>query len=213
MTGHLPDRVQIELAEREALRAEASALLSRLYEPAGYAADHDADRGEHKIPFVVRLDGATIGTLTLGVDSTAGLAIDATFGEEVAALRRRPGARLCELTTLAFDAAESRPLLAALFGAILRHGSEHYGCTDVLIEVSPIHRRFYERMLGFEVFAAPKISNRSGTTVVPMRIEVTPILCRAAEKASHSFHAAFASNTDFLQLSASAPSASRDIRR
>ena len=160
----------------------------------------------------MQLDGATVGTLTLGLDSPAGLAIDATFPAEVMAVRERPGALLCELTKLAFDAAQSRPLLAALFGAILEYGVEQYGCTHVLIEVSPIHQRFYERMLGFEVFGSTRLNHQVGTQAVAMKIEVTAILRRAAEQAGHSLYAQFSPDTGILQLSGAGTSASLDVR-
>ena len=208
----MPSRAQIQLEEMRALQAEAAALLSHLFEDGGPGAAQPTT-DEHQIPFVVMLDGEMIGMLTLGIDSPAGLAIDATFPTEVAALRERPGARLCELTKLAFDAAESRPLLAALFAAILQYAVDRYACTDVLIAVNPIHRRFYERMLGFSAFSAERMSGRAGAPVVAMKIQVTAILRRAAERAGTSLDAHFTPETGILQLSRSAESARSDIRR
>lgn len=209
----MPRRSQIQLEEMRALQAEAAALLSQLFEDGGLKAGQRATSDEHHIPFVVMLDGEMIGTLTLGIDSPAGLAIETTFPVEVAALREQPGARLCELTRLAFDAAESRPLLAALFAAILQHAFDRYACTDVLIAVDPIHRRFYERMLGFAAFSTERMSGRAGTPIVGMKIQVTAILRRAAERASLSFDAQFTPETGILQLSRSVRSARSDIRR
>ena len=208
----MPSRAQIQLEEMRALQAEAAALLGHLFEDGGPEVARRTTSDEHHIPFVIMLDGEMIGTLTLGIDSPAGLAIDATFPTEVAALRERPGARLCELTKLAFDAAESRPLLAALFAAILQYAFDRYACTDVLIAVNPIHRRFYERMLGFAAFSTERVTGRAGAPVVAMKIQVTAILRRAAERASDFFDAHFTPGTGILQLSRSAQSARSDIR-
>lgn len=91
-----------------------------------------------------------IGTLTLRVDSPSGLCADQTFSSEMANLRARPRASLCELTKFAFDpSADSRPLLAKLFHVIFLYGTQRFACSDLVIEVNPRHVVFYEAMLGF----------------------------------------------------------------
>lgn len=140
----------IRLADCDGHRNRANMLLSRMYSWRGYGASVRLPADPNCITFTATNDEDVIGTLTLTVDSQAGLAADRTFAAEVEQFRRGPGVKLCELTKFAFDTSSpARPRLAALFHLIFIYGSMHYGCTDLLIEVNPRHRRFYEVMLGF----------------------------------------------------------------
>jgi hypothetical protein len=99
-----------------------------------------------------------IGTVTVGVDSPSGLLADEVFKDEVDAYRAR-GRKVCELTKLAFDpTTRSKVALASLFHIIFVYVGRVHQCTDAVIEVNPRHRRFYERMLGFEKHG-PKKNN------------------------------------------------------
>ncbi|QNN65405.1 N-acetyltransferase [Sphingomonas rhizophila] len=140
----------IRLADCDGHRNRANMLLSRMYSWRGYGNTIRLPADPNCITFTATDRDDVIGTLTLGIDSPAGLAIDQTFKDEVDTFRRAPGAKLCELTKFAFDTSSpARPRLAALFHLIFIYGSMHYGCTDLLIEINPRHRRFYEVMLGF----------------------------------------------------------------
>jgi hypothetical protein len=140
----------IRLADCDGHRNRANMLLSRMYSWRGYGDAIRLPSDPNCITFTATNHDEVIGTLTLGIDSPAGLAIDRTFKDEVDRFRRAPGAKLCELTKFAFDTSSpARPRLAALFHLIFIYGSMHYGCTDLLIEINPRHRRFYEVMLGF----------------------------------------------------------------
>ena len=128
----------------------ASAIINRLYGKRGYGSDHQLTSRSECMTFTACCDDEMIGTLTLRVDSAARLVADATFPDELAALRSGPGASLCELTKFAFDpSAESRPLLAKLFHVIFVYGTQRFDCSDLVIEVNPRHVLFYESMLGF----------------------------------------------------------------
>jgi N-acyl amino acid synthase FeeM len=156
-SGDRQDSMTIRLADCEGQRSGANMLLKRMYSWRGYGGHHQLPNAPNCVAFTATSHDDVIGTLTLTVDSAAGLALDRTFCEEIDSFRRAPGARLCELTKFAFDTSSpARPRLAALFHIIFIYGSMHYDCTDLFIEVNPRHCRFYEAMLGFTRVGAPK---------------------------------------------------------
>jgi hypothetical protein len=155
--GHEQDSMTIRLADCDGHRNRANMLLNRMYSWRGYGSNHELPSAPNCITFTATSQDDVIGTLTLTVDSAAGLAADRTFKDEIENFRNAPGARLCELTKFAFDTSSpARPRLAALFHIIFIYGSMHYDCTDLFIEVNPRHRRFYEIMLGFTCVGPPK---------------------------------------------------------
>lgn len=159
--GQSPDSLTIRLADCDGQRNRANMLLNRMYSWRGYGSDHELSSAPNCVTFTASSVEDVIGTLTLTVDSPAGLAVDQTFKEELDAFRKAPGARLCELTKFAFDTSSpARPRLAALFHIIFIYGSMHYDCTDLFIEVNPRHCRFYEVMLGFKRVGDPKNNAR-----------------------------------------------------
>jgi hypothetical protein len=100
--------------------------------------------------FTAEIGEEVVGTITLAVDSSAGLAIDQAFSAEVGAFRSMPDTKVCELTKFAFSPnVQSKELMAALFHIVFVYGSRTHGGTDLFIEVNPRHVRFYESMLGF----------------------------------------------------------------
>jgi hypothetical protein len=121
-----------------------------MYSWRGYGQHHAIEGSSDSVIFTAVCKENVVGTLTLTVDSPAGLAIDKTFSEELAPFRSVPGAKLCELTKFAFDwAGPSQRHLAALFHLVFIYGSRQFACTDLFIEVNPRHCRYYEVMLGF----------------------------------------------------------------
>ena len=140
----------IRLADCDGQRNRANMLLNRMYSWRGYGSDHALPTTPNCVTFTASSGEDVIGTLTLTVDSAAGMAADRTFPDEIEKFRKAPGAKLCELTKFAFDTSSpARPRLAALFHIIFIYGSVHHDCTDLFIEVHPRHTRFYEAMLGF----------------------------------------------------------------
>lgn len=153
----LPDRtyngqaVWIDIAMDGQDREAACELINRMYSWRGYGDNHKLIARPSHTTFTVSTAEEILGTLTLASDSEAGLAADGLFREEIDAYRADPGARVCELTKLAFDTtSESKHLLAALFHVVFIYGVWKHGGTDLFIEVNPRHRRFYESMLGFK---------------------------------------------------------------
>lgn len=148
--GETQDSMTIRLADCDGQRNRANMLLNRMYSWRGYGSDHALPTAPNCVTFTATSGEDVIGTLTLTVDSPAGMAADQTFGDEIDNFRKAPGAKLCELTKFAFDTSSpARPRLGALFHIIFIYGSMHYDCTDLFIEVNPRHTRFYETMLGF----------------------------------------------------------------
>jgi hypothetical protein len=158
-TFNLPHRVTesdekeitIRLADRDGDRSSANMLINRKYSARGYGNCHKLPTAGSCVTFTASSKGTLVGTLSLTVDSAAGIAADKTFKEELDQFRKTRDTRICELTKFAFET--SRPsldLLASLFHIIFIYGTHRYNCTDLFIEVNPRHRRFYETMLGFE---------------------------------------------------------------
>ena len=153
--------IAVRLADNDGERNSASMVVNRRYACRGYGSDHALPVGSHAVTFTASSTTDVFGTITLTVDTDAGLAVDRTFERELQELRGREGMKLCELTKFAFDPSpDSRPFLASLFHVVFLYGTERYGCTDLLIEVNPRHVRFYEVMLGFKRIGALK-SNSS----------------------------------------------------
>jgi hypothetical protein len=170
--------ISVHLADCEVMKKEASLLLNRMYQSRGYGSKHQLADGKHCAVFTSCTDNDVVGTLTLTVDSEAGLATDHTFSIELNSLREEPGTRLCDLTKFAVDPDTSSPaVLAALFHVILLYGMQVFGCTDVVIEVHPRHTRYYEAMIGFVRVGDPKIDESvewwpSDTPVQLMRLNL-----------------------------------------
>ena len=127
----------------------------------------------HRITLTATEDDDTIGTITVGFDSPAGLHVDELFAAETDALRKA-GRRLCEFTKLAMDAfVQSKRVLASLFHVAYVCAHRLMGCDDLLVEVNPRHVRFYERMLGFEVCGPERMNPRVDAPAVLMRLRLT----------------------------------------
>jgi hypothetical protein len=140
----------ISLAYDDYDLTSASNVINRLYGRRGYGSNHQVLARPDCVTFTAWCGEEMIGTLTLRVDSHAGLSADHTFPGAMANLRARSRASLCELTKFAFDPSpESRPMLAKLFHVIFVYGTMRFDCSDLVIEVNPRHSLFYEAMLGF----------------------------------------------------------------
>ena len=171
-----PEEITIRLADCDGNRNRANMLLKRMYSWRGYGANHQLPSTPNCVSFAASSQADVIGTLTLTVDSSAGLAADRTFKDEVDKFRKAPGAKLCELTKFAFDTASpARPRLAALFHIIFIYGSLHFDCTDLFIEVNPRHQRFYEVMLGFKSVGMPQLNETVGAPSQLMWLNVADI--------------------------------------
>jgi hypothetical protein len=158
---------QIRTADSQGQRSSASILINRMYATRGYfSSPLGAQQLPTRITLIASTAGYTIGTITIGFDSPAGLNADDPFITETTLLREA-GRNLCEFTKLAIDSlVRSKRVLACLFHVayIYAHRMMHFD--DLLIEVNPRHRRYYERMLGFEVKGGQRINPRVNAPAV-----------------------------------------------
>ncbi len=152
---------QIRSANSLGLRSSASILINRMYAARGYLSTPlSPQQLPTRITLVASDAGVTIGTITIGFDSPAGLHADNPFVTEITALRAE-GRNLCEFTKLAIDSVvRSKRVLASLFHVAYIYAHLMMRFDDLLIEVNPRHRRYYERMLGFEVRGLQRINPR-----------------------------------------------------
>lgn len=170
------DVMTIRLASTDGERNRANMLLRRKYSWRGYETKGTQTASPNCITFTATSEEDVIGTLSLTVDSPAGLACDATFKDELDRFRAAPGASLCELTKFAFDSSlPARPRLAALFHIVFIFGSLHYDCTDLFIEVNPRHRRFYETMLGFTPIGSARLNSSVNAPAQLMWLNVSDV--------------------------------------
>ncbi|TFW30699.1 N-acetyltransferase [Massilia horti] len=164
------DSYGIRLTDTADGRNSASMLISKMYAWRGYAGTHHLGDDPNRITLTATDKGDVVGTLTLGIDSPIGLMADQVFKDELDAHRER-GARLCEFTKLAFDpAVRSKISLANLFHLAVIYARDLHHCTDIVIEVNPRHRRFYQSMLGFEREGEMKTNPRVNAPAYLLRV-------------------------------------------
>ena len=152
----------IRVADTEEGRNRASLLIKKMYSWRGYAGTHTLEDNPNQITLSAFDTGDdVIGTVTLGIDSpTVGIMADAVFKDYVDGFRAR-GARVCEISKLAFDpTVKSKLALGSLFHILYIYAHHIYQCTDAFIEINPRHRRYYESMLGFRTQSEVRINPR-----------------------------------------------------
>jgi hypothetical protein len=163
---------KIRLANTEERRTSASYLIQRRYAWRGYAVDERAAQTPSRITIAAHDENGTAGTVTVGLDSRAGLFVDGLYADEVDVLRDS-GCKLAEFTKLAIDNnLHSKPLLAALFHIAFIYVRRIHRCTDLLIEVNPRHENFYRRMLGFEPCGTMRGDPRIGAPALLLRLDL-----------------------------------------
>ncbi len=165
---------KIRSADSSGQRSSASILINRMYATRGYRTTPLPDEQlPTRITLVASEYEATIGTITVGFDSSSGLYVDDLFLRETDALRAA-GRNICEFTKLAMDSVvRSKRVLASLFHVAYIYAHRMMGFDDLLIEVNPRHVRYYERMLGFEVLGPERLNRRVNAPAVLMRLDLT----------------------------------------
>jgi len=158
---------KIRSADSSGQRSSASILIDRMYARRGYLSTPlPQTQLPTRITLVASEHDETIGTITLGFDSPAGLHVDDLFAKETAALRDA-GLKLCEFTKLAMDSVvRSRRVLASLFHVAYMYSHRMMGFDSLLIEVNPRHVRYYQRMLGFKVLGPQRLNRRVNAPAV-----------------------------------------------
>ena len=158
---------KIRSADSSGQRSSASILIDRMYARRGYLSTPlPQTQLPTRITLVASEHDDTIGTITVGFDSPAGLYVDDLFALETGALREA-GRTLCEFTKLAMDSVvRSRRVLASLFHVAYMYAHRMMGIDSLLIEVNPRHVRYYQRMLGFEVLGPKRLNRRVNAPAV-----------------------------------------------
>lgn len=166
------DSCAIRLTDTPAGRNTAGMLIKRMYAWRGYAGAHQGSIDPNCITLTASDQGDVVGTLTIRIDSTAGLMADGVFQDALDQHRAR-GARMCEFTRFAFDpSVRSKTALANVFHLAVIYARDMHGCTDIVIEVNPRHRRFYERMLGFRVEGELRTNTRVDAPAYLLRVDL-----------------------------------------
>lgn len=163
--------VCIRIADRPALRIQASRLVHDVYVRCGYMKPNPQrrratpyDNLADTTTFVACLDEEVIATLTLVSDRELGLPMQSIYQEELQSLRRQ-GRRLAEVTALADRRKDPKRGMSVFLGLtkLMIHTARKRGIDDLLVTVHPKHARFYQRILVFEPFgperAYPAVQN------------------------------------------------------
>ncbi|WP_229418290.1 N-acetyltransferase [Massilia sp. Root351] len=160
----------IRLVDTPEGRNKASMLIHKMYAWRGLAGSHALTPDPNRVTLMAHRRGDAVGTLTLGLDSPSGLLADQLFKDEIDAFRAR-GARVCEITKLAFDmGGTSKSYLAALFNLSVIFARDIHACDYIFIEISPRHRGFFNHMLGFEQLGEEKVNPRVNVRGILMHV-------------------------------------------
>jgi hypothetical protein len=176
------DQVDVALARTHQSLREADELVHRQYLSRGYrcqgseAADDPPSRNRPSHVILAHRENRAVGTITLGLDSPAGLLVEEANRQPIVGARAE-GKRLGEVVRLAVDDAtslSSKAVLATLFNAA--HGlMVLHRLDDTYIEVNPRHVPFYQRALCFKVAGEPSVCPRVGAPSVLLRLPVNEL--------------------------------------
>jgi hypothetical protein len=158
----------------------ANRLICKRYAWRGYSleafdyqtASASGGGASSEVTFFAANPAITLGTITLRLDGPEGLRAEATHREAMERARAE-GCCIGELTRLAVaEDADSRVVLASLFGLVYAVGRMVHGVTDVFIEVNPRHVAFYSRALGFVVAGDTRFCERVRAPSVLLHLDV-----------------------------------------
>lgn len=175
--------IRVAIARDSAQLDACAQLIARRYGWRGYGVPEPiVDNPAYFTIFAANAEGHILGTLTLGLDSAAGLMADEMYKAEVD-VARSEGGRVAELVRLAVDTCpEAREVLASLLHMAYLCGRVIHGVTDTFIEVNPRHVSYYKRLFGFEIAGAPKTCPRVNAPAVLLRLRLERI-----HQAAHDF--------------------------
>lgn len=174
--------IEVSVAKSSDDLRQADELVRHQYAARGYFADTEhADvappgAARRASVIVARINQRVVGTLTVVIDSPAGLFADEINRDFVDPLREQ-GRRLSELVRLAVTHqrdTDSRKVLAALFNAA--HGICVANRLDaLLIEVNPRHVGFYRRALCFEAASTVRVCPRVNAPSVLLKMSLADL--------------------------------------
>jgi hypothetical protein len=176
----------IRCADTLSDRSRCSVLIRRLYAWRGYRHAPAAATPEVNRVTLQACRGDTVfGTLTIGLDSDAGLAADDLYREEIDAFRRR-GASVCEFTRLAIEPEHgTKEVLGAIFHLAYIIGRLRREITDMFIEVNPRHVGFYRRALQFSRIGEARMCERVDAPAVLMHLTAAHVVEQVARFGGH----------------------------
>lgn len=164
------EQFKIRFAHTDEARMAASMLVQKRYAWRGYTAG-EIQKQPNRITLITYLADKIVGSLNIGYDSPQGLAADERYRPEIDELRAQ-GLHVGEITKLAVDEEMgSKQVLAGMINIAYLYGLLH-GVTDAVIEVTPRHRAFYERMLHFKQIAGERFYEKSNTNVVLLHVSL-----------------------------------------
>ncbi len=152
----------------------ASMLVNRAYTRLGYVL-RDPNRVAEAEPAAAAVLHAvhgdrTLGTLSVNLDSRAGLQADTLYREQIDAFRTQ--GRSCEFTRLALDTEHAgREVLCSLFYMAYVFSHLVHRAKHLFIEVNPRHQCFYEHMLGFRRVGEQKLCQRVNAPAVLLHLD------------------------------------------
>lgn len=162
----------IRLVDTPEGRNKASMLIHKMYAWRGLAGTHSLTHDPNRVTLMAHRDGEAVGTLTVGLDSSSGILADQLFKPEIDAFRAL-GNRVCEITKLAFDIeSSSKSYLAALFHLSVIVARDMHACDMIFIEISPRHRGFFQRSLGFTQLGEEKVNPRVNVRGILMHVSL-----------------------------------------
>ena len=187
------DEFKIRLADTAGRRSSASLLVRRMYAWRGYDTEGPPGETSNMVTLVAHTNDTAeqaVGTITLFLDSPAGLPADAAYADKLDTFRRN-GRKLCEPGSLAVDpeAANSRALLAALFHLAYMYAHNVLGCTDILLQVNPRHVLFYQRMMGFTEIGEERICPKVNAPAMLLWVTVDHMAAEIAKQGGQGANA------------------------
>ncbi|MDD5298287.1 MAG: hypothetical protein PHU46_15400 [Rhodocyclaceae bacterium] len=175
--------IRVAIARDPSQLEACASLIAKRYGWRGYDVPEPiVDNPSYFTIFAANPEGQVLGTLTLGLDSAAGLMADEMYKTEVD-LARSGGGRVAELVRLAVEVCpDAKEVLASLLHMAYLCGRVIHGVTDAFIEVNPRHVTYYKRLFGFEVSGTPKTCPRVNAPAVLLRLRLERI-----HQAAHDF--------------------------
>ncbi|MHB8544016.1 MAG: N-acyl amino acid synthase FeeM domain-containing protein [Leptospirales bacterium] len=166
----------VRLANTQERRESANVLIDRMYSWRGYKKANLALEDPHRVTLVsYGMDNQVIGTVTVGMETPEGLLADENYHLELEGLRAK-GRKVCEFNALAIDpGVRSKRVMSSLFHIAILYPWGLFGYTDVVIEVTPKHAKFYQRMMGFTLLGGERICPRVNVAGVLMCLDLSHV--------------------------------------
>jgi hypothetical protein len=171
-------RIATHVAHTDHHHFATDQLIKERYEWRGYqsvasaAPRSSVNIHGRKKTFLAASGTEPLGTISIMLDSEAGLAADGLFKKEIDHFRKL-GCRVCEMGRLAISPTDdSREVVATLFNIAYIYTRVLNQASDTFIEVNPRHVNYYRRLLGFEVAAEERHCSRVDAPAILLRLDL-----------------------------------------